>query len=309
MPQMNPAQARLIDPVLSTFAQGYSDPEFTGGLLFPAVPVDVAGGQVLEFGKEAFRRYSTQRAPGAAIKRMQTGFLGRPYALENHGFAGVVPVEIQRDALAVPGVDLGRRAMSGALAVVRRNLEAQQAAIALDAANYDANHKIALTGAGKWSDPASKPITQISDYREAVRSSCGRYPNLAHFSAIGWQAFINNPEVTDRIKHTQTGIVTEQIAAVLLQVDRVVVGKAIYADGADAFADIWGNSCVLAYTALGSKEKEEPSYGYTYTLKGHPAVMQPWYDPDTNSWIYPALYERLPVITQLGSAFLVQNPK
>lgn len=308
MPQQTPAQARLIDPVLSTFAQGYSDPEFTGGFLFPSVPVDVAGGQILEFGKESMRRYQTQRAPGTQIKRMQTGFLGRPYALENHGFAGQVPVENQRDALAVPGVDLGRRAMSSALAVVRRSLEIQQAAVALSTGNYDANHRIALTGVAKWSDPASKPITQISEYREAVRASCGRYPNLAHFSAVAWQGFINNPEVLDRIKHTQTGIVTEQIAAVLLQVERVVVGKAIYADAADAFADVWGNSCVLAYVALGSKEKEEPSYGYTYTLRGHPAVMQPWYDPDTNSWVYPAMYERLPVMTQLGSGFLVQNP-
>ncbi len=309
MPQQTPAQARIIDPILSTFAQGYSDPEFIGSMLFPPVPVEAAGGQIIEFGKEHFRQYNTRRAPGTDLKRMQTGFLGRPYALENHGFAGMVPAENQRDAVAVPGVDLGKRAMAGSLAVILRSLEIQQAAVALNTANYDANHRIALTGTSKWSDATSNPIAQVAQYREAIRASCGRYPNVAAFSAVAWQAFINNPNVISRIVYTQTGIITEDIAAALLQVQKVVVGKSIYADASDAFVDIWGNNCVLAYVALGSKTQEEPSYGYTYTLRGHPAVLAPYYDPDNLSWIYPALFERLPVITALQSGYLIQNPQ
>ena len=308
MPQLTPAQARVIDPILSTFAQGYADPEFVGFNLFPSVQVDQAGGQIIEFGKENFLRYNTQRAPGTSIKRMQTGFLGRPYALANHGFAGQVPVENQRDAMAVPGIDMGKRAMRGALATVRRSLEIDQAGVALNASLYDANHKVALVGTAKWSDPTSKPVTQIATYREAIRASSGRYPNVALFSAVAWAAFINNPEVTAKIIYNQVGIVTEQIAAVLLQVERVIVGKSIYADSSGAFVDVWGNNCVLAYTALGSMDAEEPSYGYTYTLRGHPAVLQPWYDPDTNSWVYPALYERNPVSSGIAAGFLIQNP-
>ncbi|MCK9193867.1 MAG: major capsid protein [Nevskia sp.] len=309
MPQLTPAQARVVDPVLTTYAQGYSDPEFVGFYLFPSVPVNAAGGQIIEFGKESFRQYNTQRAPGGSIKRAQTGYLGRPFSLQNHAFAGTVPLENLRDAKQIPGVDLGKRAIRSALSVVQRSLEIQQAATALNAAAYDTNHKVALTGTGKWSDPTAKPITQISTYREAVRASSGRYPNVATFSAVAWQAFINNPEVIDRIKYTQTGIITEQLAAVLLQVEKVVVGKSIYADSNDAFVDIWGNNCVLAYTALGSKDAEEPSYGYTYTLQGHPAVTQPWWDNDTGSWIYPALYERIPVLSGISAGFLIQNPQ
>ncbi len=308
MPQLTPAQARVIDPILSTFAQGFSDPEFVGFNLFPAIPVDTAGGQIIEFGRENFLRYNTRRAPGTSIKRMQTGYLGRPYALENHAFAGQVPAENQRDAMAVPGIDMGKRAMRGALATVRRSLEIDQAAVALNASLYNVNNRIALTGTAKWSDPTSRPVTQITTYREAIRAATGRYPNVALFSAVAWAAFINNPEVTGKIIYNQVGIVTEQIAAVLLQVDRVIVGKSIFADAAGNFVDVWGNNCVLAYTALGSMDMEEPSYGYTYTLRGHPAVMQPWYDPDSNSWVYPAMYERVPVSSGIAAGFLIQNP-
>lgn len=65
MPQMNPAQARVIDPILTTAAQGYQNAEFVCGLLFPAVPVQQRGGKILTFGREDFRLYATGRTPAA----------------------------------------------------------------------------------------------------------------------------------------------------------------------------------------------------------------------------------------------------
>ncbi|NJM36198.1 MAG: hypothetical protein HC850_17565, partial [Rhodomicrobium sp.] len=52
---LNPAQARIYDPVLTTHIRGYQHPDFVGSLLFPAVEVRARGGQVLEFGKESFK--------------------------------------------------------------------------------------------------------------------------------------------------------------------------------------------------------------------------------------------------------------
>jgi hypothetical protein len=89
--QMTPGQARVVDPVLTTVAQGYKNSEFVGFALFPAVPVDLRGGQVIQFGKEAFRLYNTRRAPGGAVKRLQVGYSGEKYALESHSLAGQVP--------------------------------------------------------------------------------------------------------------------------------------------------------------------------------------------------------------------------
>src|SRR5690606_25974123 len=71
MTQMTPQQVRVVDPVLSQVALGYRHPEHVGMALFPRVPVQVSGGQILEFGKESFRLYNSLRAPGAATKRVQ----------------------------------------------------------------------------------------------------------------------------------------------------------------------------------------------------------------------------------------------
>jgi hypothetical protein len=54
MPAMNPSQARVIDPVLTTVAQGYQNAEMIATALFPVVPVPLRGGNVITFGKESF---------------------------------------------------------------------------------------------------------------------------------------------------------------------------------------------------------------------------------------------------------------
>jgi len=307
MTQMNVGQARVIDPVLSTVAQGYKNQELVGASLFPYVPVDLRGGKVIAFGKEAFKLYSTLRAPGGVVKRIQFGYAANPYAIETHNLAAVVPWEIQTEAQTYPGIDITSRSVGTVMKSMLLELETQQAGLATNASNYDSNHKLALSGTSMWSDPASDPIKAIDTAREAIRSSIGAYPNTMMFGPAAWKAFKNNPTVIDRIKYTQRALLTEQLAAELTEIPNVVVGKAVTADDAGAFSDVWGNDVVLAYTALGSLSAEEPSYGYTYRLRGNPTVDQPWYDSNTKSWIYPVTDERIPVQTGFTAGFLFTN--
>ncbi|MFC3086888.1 hypothetical protein [Tabrizicola soli] len=52
---------------------------------------------------------------------------------------------------------------------------------------------------------------------------------------------------------------------------------------------------------------EQPSFGYTYTLKGHPFVKPPRWEGGKRSWIYGVTYERKPVLTGIASGFLFSN--
>lgn len=299
---------RVIDPILSTIAQGYRNAEFIGSLLFPRVPVFTSGGQIIEFGKEAFYSYNLRRTPGGATKRIQFGYLGKPFALLQDSVEVPVPREHMRDAAAVPGIDLGTRAVMLGMKVVTKSLEVDQAAIATNAANYDANHQLALAGAAQWSTATGTPTNDIANAREAVRSSVGIYPNTAVLSAKAFEAAINNPQVTGRFQYTTHDLITEDMLAALWNLEKVVVGKAIGMTDQGVASDIWGNNVVLAYTNLGSQNAEEPSFGYTYTMEGNPLVEQPYWDPATKSWVYPVNFERVPVLSGITSAFLIQNP-
>lgn len=308
--QQTLAAARVIDPVLTTVANGYRHPEYVGFSLFPAVPVTQTGGQVLQFGKEDFRLVNTKRAPGGNIKRVQYGHLGVPFALENHALAGVVPMELQRDAKAVLGVDLASRATRRTLKTNQLQLEYSQAQIATNAANYAASNKIALTGASKWSDPSSNPIAQVETAKEAIRAKCGVRPNVFVIAAVAFAALRTNPAVLDKIKYSAKGVVTTDLLAELFGVKKVVVGDAIYAAGAsDDFTDVWGNNAVLAYVPEGDlAAMDEPSYGYTYTMEGQPVVYEAYYDKDTLSWVIPVQYERVAVLSGVTCGYLFQTP-
>jgi len=309
MPHLNPSNVQVVDPILSTHAQGYRHPERVGHLLFPRVPHGTGRGQVLEFGKESFRLYAARRAPGGATKRVQFGYLGKPFAMVQDALEGKVPREWLRDAKEVPGIDLGRRAVNTVMSSITLGLENEQAQLARAAANYDANHKLALAAGTKWSADTGKPLTDIAGGREAVRASTGMEANTLVLSPSAWNAAKENPQVTERFKYTQSGPVTLQQFAQLVEVERVAVGKAVYADDADTFVDVWGNDAVLAYVPPSPEGMEEPSYGYTYTMEAHPAVEVPYYDANEKSWIYGVTMERVPVLTGIVAGYLIQNCK
>lgn len=303
---MNNQQVRVIDPILSNVVQGYKHAEHVGLHLFPRVSVGVSGGQVIEFGKESFKLYNARRVPGGTRKRVQFGYAGKPFALVQDALDGQVPREHMRDARAVPGVELGTRAVNTTMSALSLTLENEQAQMARNAANYDANHKVDLAAA-KWTSDANNPITDIDAGREAIRSSVGIYPNTLVLSAKAFNAAKNNANVLNRFKYTSSDSVTAEMLASIWNVQKVVVGVAISFDDAGVSTDVWGNDAVLAYVPSMASTLEEPSYGYTYTMDGHPLVEEAWYDKTCSSWIYPVTYERAPVLSGITSGFLLQN--
>jgi hypothetical protein len=305
---MNQGGVRVVDPILSTIVQGYRLPGLIGEALFPRVPVGVSGGKILQFGKEAFLAYNTQRAAGTPYRRITFGYQGQPYALENHGLEAPVPREWMRDAKAVPGVDLATRATNLVMRVITKSLEAQQAALAISAANYDANHKLALAAGTKWSAATGTPKADIEAGKEAIRATTGMRPNVLALSALAFKALKDNPQVVDRFKYVSKESITADMLAGLFDLQKVVVGDDIAADDAGAFSDVWGNNAILAYVPQAASSMEEPSYGYTYTMEGHPLVEVPYWDNASKSWIYGVGFERMPVLTGILSGFLIQNP-
>ncbi len=308
MPQMNPAQARVVDAVLTTAAQGYQQANLVYPTLFPVVSVAQRGGKILTFGREAFRTYNTGRSPGQNTKRIQIGYLGNPYVLEQHALEGVLPMEIQEEATATtPGIQLATGTVRTVQDIIQLRTEAAAAALATNLANYSASNKVTLAGSSKWSDPSSTPSTDVETAKEAIRSSIGRRPDTAVVAAKAFAALKSNPSILDRIKYTGRDSVTEDLLANLWGLQRVVVGDAVFEQPDGTLSDVWGGDVVLGYTAVGTvADRGRPTYGYTYRLQGYPVVEQPYYDRQCKSWIYPVTDELQPVIAGVEGGYLIK---
>lgn len=308
MSVLNQRTAAVVDPILSTHARGYRNSTFISETLFPRVSIPNRSMRVIKFGKEAFRTLPTRRAPGAEKKRVQYGYASDPVSLVQDALEGVVPVEHQEEASSVPGIDLGAGAVNMVLDVVDLNMEIDAAGIARNAANYDANHKLALSGSDKWSSVTSDPLADVDAAREAIRRSIGRYPNTLVLGPSAFNALKRHPKVKEQFKYVSKDSITAEMLASYFNLKKVVVGSAVYlpetaADSALA-NDVWGDDAVLAYVPEAGNTYQVPSYAYTYELIGYPHVEQPYFQRSHDSWIYPVKVERRPILTGADAGFL-----
>ncbi|MBS0367617.1 MAG: major capsid protein [Proteobacteria bacterium] len=308
MPQMSTAQARVVDAPLTTVAQGYQNAQLVYPLLFPVVSVAARGGKILTFGTEAFRLYNTGRSPGQNTKRIQIGYLGAPYVLEQHALEGMLPIEIRDEAEAtMPGVQLATGTVNTTQDIIQLRTEFAAAGLATNLANYGANNKVTLSGTSKWTDPNSAPSKDVEAGKEAIRAATGRRPDTGVVSAKAFAALKNNPSILDRIKYTGRDSVTTDLLANLWGLQRVAVGDAVYEDSTGTMQDVWGGDVVLGFTAVGSAaDRGRPTYGYTYRLAGYPIVEEPYFDRSAKSWVYPVTDELQPVIAGAAAGYLIK---
>lgn len=305
-------QGRVIDPILTEIARGYAHPDRVGHVLFPRVEVVQRGGQILQFGKESFRRMNARRAPGSQTQQISFGYEGEPYLLVQDALDVPLPRELIDDAVTVPGVDLGKRATNLAMQSLTLGLEAEQAEIAQNPDNYADGHKRLLAVPEKWDDPNSDPVQVVEEGKEAVRRASGVDPNRLVLSKPVFSALKFHPKIVERFRYTTAESVTAKMLANLLDLEEVAVGKSVAmdanADEEAAFDDVWGNAAILAYVPHDPKGMEEPSFGYTYALKNHPFIERPVWENSNKSWVYGATYERKPVLAGSTAGFLIQAP-
>lgn len=309
MNQMTPAQARAVDPILTEVARGYrSNKAAIANILFPMVDVTSRGGKVIAFGVDDFKLVSTIRAPGANTKRVSFGYAKEDYSLTDFRLEAQTAYELQEEAAAVPGIDLIAMSVRKVQNVMALEREYAASVLARDASLYASTNKETLSGTGQWSDPASDPIADILDAKEAIRQQIGERPNVLTLGPKVLTALRNHPKILDRLSTAadRPPASMEQLAR-LFEIPQIVEGDAVYHDGTQ-FQDVWGKDAILAFTMPASlTEMGSPSYGYTYQLQGRPVVEEGYDDRNTNSWINPVADARKPFLVGASAGFIFKT--
>ncbi len=101
----------------------------------------------------------------------------------------------------------------------------------------------------QWDDAASTPIEDLRAQATDMLANSGRAPNKL---VLGWDTWssglVDHPDILDRIKHTQTGIVTQDLFAGILGVDRVIASTSIRNTAQEGLTET--ASFILADSAL-----------------------------------------------------------
>ncbi len=317
MPTQNLSDTRVIDPVLSTLARGYRHAMFVFPYLFPFAMVGQRGGTVISFRAEDFVKRDLIRAPGASRQRLNVGYDGEKYVLDQRSLDGTLPIERLEEAWAVPGIDLGRNTVNTVMQSIGLQIEIQAAELATSSDNYSGTHTKVLAGESQWSHANSKPAQAVEDVKKLIRQGIGLNPNTMVIGVDVYDQLVNHPDVIDRIKHTQgltvqmrdgETVVNPGKLANYFGVQHLAVAEAQKGE-VGKFSSVWGKNVILAYTGMSSLEQAsaamgEPSFGYTYRLNGYPIAREPWLDPQHDSWIYPVTCEDSSVIAGKDAGYL-----
>lgn len=260
---------RVADPVLTKLAQGHHNNELVGDILMPIVEIDKEAGKVPVFGREAFKTHTTVRQLRARSNRMEPeDITAIDVALDEHDIE--YPIDYREDNEAA--FPLRRYALSVVQDVIALGRERQVATLALNEDNYDATNKVVLSGTSQFSDKTSDPFGVFDDAISAVKRSIGRAPNVCVIPANVWKVLKTHPQLIEKIKYTQRGILTPELFAQLVDIPHIKIGAAVSTTDGSTLTDIWSNHISLAYSAVKSNGEKgtiyEPSFGYNVRRKG-----------------------------------------
>lgn len=269
---------RVVDPVLSALALGYSNAAFVGDQLLPFVMVDKEGGKIPKFGKDAFRVYNTERALRAKSNRINPSDIDSvDISLDEHDLE--FPIDYREEAEAA--FPLQAHATNMVVEGIRLRHEATVASMTQNPANYAASNKIALSGTDVFTNDASDPEGVVDDAKAAIRSKIVKEPNTLVIGYGSWRALKRHPKLKAILSDTRSRLVQLADLREIFEIENIVVGKGMYATDAGATVDLWGNTMVFAYVPGGAKTAGtnaplrsvyEPSFGYTLRKKGNPVV-------------------------------------
>jgi hypothetical protein len=125
----------------------------------------------------------------------------------------------------------------------------------------------------QWSDyDNSDPIYDIKARKRVIKGRCGMKPNTGIFSDEVMDVLVDHPLLIERYKYTSEGIVTNDMIAKVLGLDKIFVGGALQVTSAEGAAtttlgEIFGKNAWIGYVNPSPKLKSM-SAGYTFAYTG-----------------------------------------
>lgn len=119
------------------------------------------------------------------------------------------------------------------------------------------------------------PMQDIDEFKEVMKRLTAINPNTLVLGAKAYRAIRNHDRVKDVFKYTQTGIISEDLIAMVLGVDRLLIPRSVENTAPEGAADVFefatgathDESALLCYSAP-RPGLSTPSAGYTFAWTG-----------------------------------------
>lgn len=277
-----------IDVPLSNMVIGFEPTGFIVQNIFPSVNVGKQSDKYYKWTKgDFFRIVDTRRSRKTKGHSVEFSVSSDSYYADNYALVHEFPFEDMINAdVVLAGREKRARAIKNLLTLDWENRVASMITSGTNLGSYTT-----LSGVNQWSDYTnSDPVNDVEVGKAAIRATTGLTPNILILGYDVMRKLKHHPDIIDRIKYVQKGVVTADVLASVFEVEKVLVGTSIKNTGteglADSFSDVWGKNVVLLHTASGADAAGvNPSVGYTFRwaadmLGGREMAAEVWNDPD-----------------------------
>lgn len=251
--KLDPRDVR-VDPLLSSISVAFRNKIYIASTVAPTIPSTLDAGKYAVYNQpDWFRNEARKRAVGSRAQRGEYGITFDSYLCEEVAFAREVPDEVRRNAMDPirPDTDATEYATDKVLLAK----EVRVAAKFSTAANWGAS--TTLSGTNQWNDYAnSDPITNVEGAIDAIHAATGIRANTMILPYAVWKKLKHHPDIVDRIKYSQRGLVTADLLQEIFEIERILVAEAIFtasnegvAAGSETYQYVWGKHVWIGYVA------------------------------------------------------------
>lgn len=269
-----------VDQVLTNFSVAWtqSTNDFISSKVFPRLPVDKRTDRYRVYSRAQHRNASgvAKRAPGTESRGVGWTYTHKTYYVDP--FALHVDLDDQTMAEADTPLELPKEATE---------LITQRLLLSKELDWHDQFFKpgvwdIEPTMSAGWDDVASDPIGDVALWIDDFTKLNSKAPNTMVLGADVWRALKNHPDLVDRIKYTQRGLVTADLIAAAFEIPNILVSRATHVPNfedhgaaneddlaAEDFEYITNPKSILLTYSTSAPKKMEPLGGLSITWKGY----------------------------------------
>ena len=290
---------------LTNISVKYRNTKYIGDEAFPKVNVK-KDTDLYYVHNSSFQIPETLRANGTPANQITWGVSTSTYALQEHALKDIL-TDRDKANYDIPIDAEGSRVETLTDGLMLRK-EQEAAAILFTTTSFSNSTTYTATATQTWKTSTVNPVADIISATSVIRKASVQEANLMVLGTEAYDAFRENTNVTERIKYVERAIVTADIIGALTDIDKVLVGKAIYDTNKEGLSEstdyIWGANCFVGYVAP-NPGLRTPSAVYRFEKRSRTATK--WRDEDrSGDWLQVSeMYDHKAVAT--GAGYLIKS--
>ncbi len=303
-----------IDTLATNISVAYRNSNYIADQILPLVPVAKQTGKYAKFTKASwFRNEAGLRAPGTRAPRMFWDMdTAGSYTCLEYAAATTLSDEIRENA--DNPINPEKTSVEFVTDKILLAREYRVAAKLFDAtttfSGYTATAAALTGGAGVAWDTfeTSDPIQDVNAMSNIIIKAIGMKPNTLILGQDVYKALKVHPSLLERIKYSQMGVVTTELMARLFDIDKILVGSAIYNSSREgvtaSYSYIWGTYALLCYVTP-RPALESPSLGYILTFKDR--VANRYREDQEHSDVFEVLENSDEIVCAADAGYLLSS--